>query len=233
MKRISAPSSSSSSSCSSSCPPAPARAAPVPSSLQLPPAPCASSPPSPAPPSSSPSPSPRESGARGRRAQRRRQRHHEQGAAVTAKEVPASAGKPHARTPPAARPPPQEAPAAHELWRSSGSVERCSVPLHLRRRVVVSFRQSCCDGHPLVSRSSLKPRTCHHIREPTVLSRVTCRSSCLNIDRFHQNGSCSSSDRWRPVPRRDHLTLRAAWSSLHASHWRFLPRRLDGTTAGR
>ena len=27
---------------------------------------------------------------------------------------------------------------------------------------------------------------CHHTREPTVLSRVSCRPSHLNVDRFHQ-----------------------------------------------
>ena len=33
----------------------------------------------------------------------------------------------------------------------------------------------CPDPHPKSSRSLLKPWVCHHTREPTVLSRVTCR----------------------------------------------------------
>ena len=31
-----------------------------------------------------------------------------------------------------------------------------------------------------------EPWVCHHTREPTVLSRVSCRPSHLNVDRFHQ-----------------------------------------------
>ena len=60
----------------------------------------------------------------------------------------------------------------------------------------------------------------------------------LNFDRFHQ--SCLLPGRIPgqvktviPVPCGDHLPLRTALSSLLASHWRYLPRRLDGTTAGR
>ena len=45
---------------------------------------------------------------------------------------------------------------------------------------------------------------------------------------FRERGGLSS-----PVPRGDHLPLLAAWSSLLASHWRYLPRQQDGTTAGR
>ena len=71
---------------------------------------------------------------------------------------------------------------------------------------------------------------CHHIWEPTVLSRVSCRPFHLNVDRFHQprllpgrtsgiRGACRF-----PVPR---------GSSSFASYWRFWPRRLDGTAAGR
>ena len=61
---------------------------------------------------------------------------------------------------------------------------------------------------------------CHHTREPTVLSRVSCRPLHLNFDRFHQpcllpgrtsriSGACRFS-----VPRGGHLPLRAAWLFL-------------------
>ena len=55
----------------------------------------------------------------------------------------------------------------------------------------------------------LEPWVCRHTREPTVLSRVSCRPSHLNVDRFHQ--PCLLP--WRtsrigedcyPVPRGDH-----------------------------
>ena len=57
---------------------------------------------------------------------------------------------------------------------------------------------------------------CHHTREPTVLSRVSCRPFHLNFDRFHQ--PCLSPGRTSriggacrfPVPRGDHLPLWAA-----------------------
>ena len=74
--------------------------------------------------------------------------------------------------------------------------------------------------------------------EPTVLSRWSCRPSHLNTDRFHQpcllpgrtsriGEDCRPRTAWRP------LTLFGQpGSSSSASHWRFLPRRLDGTTAG-
>ena len=92
---------------------------------------------------------------------------------------------------------------------------------------------------------------CHHTREPTVLSRLSCRPLHLNFDRFHQ--PCRFP--WRnpypllppthgwlgqgqvrtvvPVPRGDHLPLRAARFSLLCGSLEVLPRRLDGTTAGR
>ena len=80
---------------------------------------------------------------------------------------------------------------------------------------------------------------CHHTREPTVLSRVSCRPFHLNIDRFHQpcllpgrtsriGKDCRSRTTWRPLT----LFLGQPGSSYFASHWRFLPCRLDGTTAG-
>ena len=57
---------------------------------------------------------------------------------------------------------------------------------------------------------------CRHTREPTVLSRVSCRPSHLNFDRFHQpcllpeRTSRIGGDCRFPVPRGGHLTLRAA-----------------------
>ena len=45
----------------------------------------------------------------------------------------------------------------------------------------------CPDPHPRSSAGRLlDPWVCHHTREPTVLSRVSCRPSHLNFDRFHQ-----------------------------------------------
>ena len=57
---------------------------------------------------------------------------------------------------------------------------------------------------------------CRHTREPTVVSRLSCRPPHLNFDRFHQpcllpgrtsriGGACRF-----PVPRGGHLPLRAA-----------------------
>ena len=47
---------------------------------------------------------------------------------------------------------------------------------------------------------------CHHTREPTVLSRVSCRPFHLNDDRFHQPGrtsrigeDCRPRTTWRPL----------------------------------
>ena len=67
------------------------------------------------------------------------------------------------------------------------------------------------DPHPGSSWNSLEP----HTREPTVLSRVSCHPSHLNIDRFHWR--CLSPGRipgWVrtviPVPRGDHLPFRTA-----------------------
>ena len=68
---------------------------------------------------------------------------------------------------------------------------------------------------------------CHHTREPTVLSRVSCRPPHLNVDRFHQpcllpgrtsriGEDCRPRTTWRP------LTLfEQPGSSSFASHWRF------------
>ena len=51
----------------------------------------------------------------------------------------------------------------------------------------IATPEAGCPGpHPRSSQSSLRPRVCFHTREPTVLSRVSCRPSHLNIDRFHQ-----------------------------------------------
>ena len=97
----------------------------------------------------------------------------------------------------------------------------------------------CPGPHRRSSRSSPRPWVCHHTREPTVLFRVRCRPLHLNIDRFHQHcllpgrtsrrsEDCHPRTTWRP------LTLFGQpGTSSFASHWRFLPRRLDGTTAGR
>ena len=54
----------------------------------------------------------------------------------------------------------------------------------------------------------------------------------LNFDRFHQPGLSLGRSPGQvrtvvPVPRGDHLPLRAAGSSLRAFHWRYLPRRLQ------
>ena len=57
----------------------------------------------------------------------------------------------------------------------------------------------------------LEPWVCHHTREPTVLSRVSCRPSHLKIDRFHQpclipgRTSRIGEDCRFPVPRGSHL----------------------------
>ena len=57
---------------------------------------------------------------------------------------------------------------------------------------------------------------CHHTLEPTVLSRVSCRSLHLNFDHFHQpcllprHTSRIGGDCRFPVPRGGHLPLRAA-----------------------
>ena len=56
----------------------------------------------------------------------------------------------------------------------------------------------------------LEPWVCHHTREPTVLSRVSCRPSHLNFDRFHQpcllagrtsriGEDCRPRTTWRPL----------------------------------
>ena len=95
------------------------------------------------------------------------------------------------------------------------------------------------DPHPRSDAGRpLEPWVCHHTREPTVLSRVSCRQFHLNIDRFHQpcllpgrtsriGEDCRPRTTWRP------LTLFGQpGSSSFACHWRFLLRRLDGTTAG-
>ena len=43
------------------------------------------------------------------------------------------------------------------------------------------------DPHPRSNAGRpLEPWVCRHTREPTVLSRVSCRPSHLNVDRFHQ-----------------------------------------------
>ena len=83
-----------------------------------------------------------------------------------------------------------------------------------------------------------EPWVCHHTREPTVLSRVSYRPFHLDVDRFHQpclspgrtsriSEDCRPRTTWRPL-----TILGQPGSSSFASHWRFLPRRLDGTTAG-
>ena len=43
------------------------------------------------------------------------------------------------------------------------------------------------DPHPRSDAGRpLEPWVCHHTREPTVLSRLSCRPPHLNFDRFHQ-----------------------------------------------
>ena len=84
----------------------------------------------------------------------------------------------------------------------------------------------------------LDPWVCQHTREPTVLSRVSCRPFHLNFERFHQpclllrrtsrkGEDCRPRTTWLP------LTLFGQpGSSSFASHWSSLPLRLDGITAG-
>ena len=84
----------------------------------------------------------------------------------------------------------------------------------------------------------LEPWVCRHTWEPTVLSRLSCRPSHLNVD-FHQpcllpwrvpychrNTAGLGRDRWglsvSPYPR----------LSLLCDSLEVLPRRQDGTTAG-
>ena len=82
------------------------------------------------------------------------------------------------------------------------------------------------------------------------MSRLSCRPLHLNVDRFHQpcllpwripllppiHGWLLGRDRWGlSVPRttwRPLTLFGKPGSPSFASHWRFLPRRLDGTTAG-
>ena len=85
-------------------------------------------------------------------------------------------------------------------------------------------------AHPTSSSSALRPWMCHHARKPTALSRISVPPFLVNFDRFHQ--PCLLPRRTLgqvrtviPVPRGDHLPLRAAWSSLLASHWRYTAGR--------
>ena len=67
------------------------------------------------------------------------------------------------------------------------------------------------DPHPKLDVGRpLKPWVCHHTREPTVLSRVSCRPFHLNVDRFHQpcllpgrtsrtGEDCRPRTTWRPL----------------------------------
>ena len=79
---------------------------------------------------------------------------------------------------------------------------------------------------------------CRHTREPTVLSRLSCRPH-LNVDRFHQpcllpgrpsriGEDCRPRTTWRPLTPFGAARLFLLCVSLVF----FLPRRLDGTTAG-
>ena len=63
---------------------------------------------------------------------------------------------------------------------------------------------------------------CHDTREPTVLSRVSCRPFHLNVDRFHQ--PCLSPGRTSTY------SFWAARLILLCVSLEVLPRRLDGTT---
>ena len=62
--------------------------------------------------------------------------------------------------------------------------EECDGPVN---QSIATPEPGCPDPH---TRSSAVPRwspgVCHHTREPTVLSRVSCRPLHLNVDRFHQ-----------------------------------------------
>ena len=79
------------------------------------------------------------------------------------------------------------------------------------------------------------------------MSRVSCRPSHLNFDSFHQpcllpwrTPYCHRNTAWAGVG--EDCRPRTTWRPLalfgqpgspsFATHWRFLPRRLDGTTAG-
>ena len=81
------------------------------------------------------------------------------------------------------------------------------------------------DPHPWSDAGRpLEPWVCRHTQEPTVLSRVNCRPSHLNVDHLHQPCLFTQAhfkDRWGPVLPPLRLT------------GGFLPRRPDGTTAGR
>ena len=92
---------------------------------------------------------------------------------------------------------------------------------------------------------------CHHTQELTVLSRMSCRPSHLNVDRFHQpcllpwrnpllppkHGWLLGRDRWcLSVPRttwRPLTLFGQPGSSSFASHWSFSAtstRRYHGRT---
>ena len=105
------------------------------------------------------------------------------------------------------------------------------------------------DPHPRSDASRpLEPWVCHHTRELTVLSRVSCRPSHLNVDRFHQpcllpwrapychrHTAGLGRDRWglsSPYHVAATYPFWAAQLSLLRDSLEVLPRRPDGTTAG-
>ena len=97
------------------------------------------------------------------------------------------------------------------------------------------------DPHPRSDAGRpLEDWVCRHTREPTVLSRVSCRPPHLNFDRFHQpclipgrtsrmGEDCRPRTTWRP------LTLAGSPALPFASHWRFFatPTRRWGRNFGR
>ena len=105
------------------------------------------------------------------------------------------------------------------------------------------------DPHPRSDAGRpIEPWVCRHTRQPTVLSRVSCRPFHLNIDRFHKpclfpwrtpychrNTAGLGRDRWglsSPYHVAATYPLWAVWLSLLRDSLEVLPRRLDGTTAG-
>ena len=105
----------------------------------------------------------------------------------------------------------------------------------------------CPDPHPRSSAGRLlEPWVCRHTREPTVLSRVSAAWILTVFTSLacypgappycHRNTAGFGRDRWglsSPYHVATTYPCGQPSSSSLATKWRFLPRRLDGTTAGR
>ena len=95
------------------------------------------------------------------------------------------------------------------------------------------------DPHPRSDAGRpLEPWVCRHTREPTVLSRVSCRpphlhsrpfSPALPVTWAHFQGKWRLSSPYHVAAT---YPCGQPGSSSFASHWKFLPRRLDGATEG-